>query len=41
VFNIIDQLDAANVASVVFTGGDIFTRKDAYNIIEHAVEETC
>lgn len=34
--SLIFQLREANVANIVFTGGEIFTRKDALEIIEYA-----
>lgn len=39
IFNIIDQLAEANVSNVVFSGGDIFTRKDTLDIIEYTVSK--
>lgn len=34
--SILDELKDLNVASIVFTGGEVFTRKDAIEIIEYA-----
>ena len=34
--NVIDQLDEMNVASIAFSGGEIFTRSDSVEIIEYA-----
>lgn len=36
IFDIIDQLALENVLNIVFTGGEVFVRKDAFEIIEYA-----
>lgn len=38
-FNLIDELYEMGVLNIVFTGGEIFTRKDAIDIIEYAVKK--
>ena len=38
-FNILDQLKELNTLSVVFTGGEVFTRKDAFEILEYAYKQ--
>ena len=34
--DILDQLKGLNVLSIVFTGGEVFSRKDAFEILEYA-----
>lgn len=38
-FKLIDDLYDFNVFKLTFTGGELFTRKDAYEIIKHAIEK--
>ncbi|WP_303817177.1 radical SAM protein [Selenomonas ruminantium] len=39
IYSVIDQLVEANVNNIVFSGGDIFTRNDAFDIIRYAVSK--
>lgn len=39
IYSVIDQLVKANVINIVFSGGDIFTRCDAFDIIQYAVSK--
>lgn len=39
VIDLIDNLYTCNVFKLTFTGGELFLRKDAYEIVEHAIKK--